>query len=94
MFSERSLVLLRGFPGDSVIKNTPANTEDASLILGSGKSPGGAKGNPLWYFCLENSMDRGAWWAIVHGATKELDMTEQLSTHVCTALKDLIIPET
>ena len=94
MFSERSLVLLRGFSGDSVIKNTPANTEDSSLILGLRKSPGGGNGNPLWYFFLENSMDRGAWWAIVHGATKELDMTEQLSTHVCTALKDLIIPET
>ena len=94
MFSERSLVLLRDFPGDSMIKNPPANTGDASLILGSGKSPGGGNGNPLWYFCLENSTNRGPWWAVVHGATKELDMTEQLSTHVCTALKDLIIPET
>ena len=39
-------------------------------------------------------MDRGAWWAVVHGAAKELDVTEQLSAHVCTALKDLILPET
>ena len=40
------------------------------LILGSGRSPGGGHGNPLQYSCLENPMDRGAWWATVHGVTK------------------------
>ena len=45
------------------------------LIPGSGRSPGGGHGNPLHYFCLENSMQRGAWWATVHGC-KELDVTE------------------
>ena len=40
-----------------------------------GRSPGEGNGNPLQYSCLENSMDRGAWWAAVHGLTKELDMT-------------------
>ena len=48
---------------------------DASLILGSGRSPGEGNGNPLQYSCLENFMDRGAWWVIVHGVT-ESDTTE------------------
>ena len=62
-----------GFPGDSVIKNPPANTgdtEDTGLILGLGRSPGGGHGNPFQYSCLENPMDRGAWWAIVHMVAK------------------------
>ena len=57
----------------SVVKNLPANAGDArdtSLILGSGRSPGVGNGNLLQYSCLGNSMDREAWWAIVHGATK------------------------
>ena len=56
-----------------VVKNLPANAgdiRDESLILGSGRSPGGGHGNPLQYSCLENSMDRRAWWATVHGAAK------------------------
>ena len=44
---------------------------DAGLIPGSGRSPGGEHGNPLQYSCLENPTDRGAWWAIVNGVTKE-----------------------
>ena len=43
-----------------MIKNLPINAEDAGSIPGSGRSPGGRNGNPLQYFCLENSMDRGA----------------------------------
>jgi len=43
------------------------DTEDLDLIPGSGKSLGGGNGNPLQYSCLENSMDRGAWQAMVHG---------------------------
>ena len=39
-------------------------------ITGSGRSPGGGHDNPLWHSCLENPMDRGAWWATVHGVTK------------------------
>ena len=59
-------------------KNLLANVEDirdVGLIPGSGRSPGGGHGNPLQYSCLENTTDRGAWWAIVHGVTKESDMT-------------------
>ena len=56
-----------------VVKNLPANAgdiRDVGLIPVSGRSPGGGLGNPLQYSCLENPMDRGAWWAIVHGVTK------------------------
>ena len=56
-----------------MVKNPPANAEeigDVGFIPGSGRSPGVGTGNPLQYPCLENSMDRGAWWAIVHGVTK------------------------
>ena len=45
------------------------------LIPGSGRPPGGGHSNPLQYSCLENPMERGAWWATVHGVA-ELDMTE------------------
>ena len=64
-----------GFPGSSVVKNLPANAGDRSSIPGTGRSPEG-NDNPLQYSCLGNSMDREAWWAIVHGVTKE---SEQLS---------------
>ena len=53
-----------------MVKNPPANTgdtRDVGLMSGSGRSPGGGNGNPLQYSCLENPMDRGAWWTVVHG---------------------------
>ena len=62
-----------GFPGGSVVKNLPANagdTGDVGLIPGLGRSLEVGNGNPLQYSCLENSMDRGAWWATLHGVTK------------------------
>ena len=46
------------------------NVEDLGSIPGSGRSPGEGNGNPLQYSCLENPMDRGAWWATVHGVAK------------------------
>ena len=52
-----------------VVKNLSAiagDTRDVTLIPGSGRSPGEGNGNPLQYFCLENPMDKGAWWATVH----------------------------
>ena len=64
---------LKVFPHGSVVKNLPANAGDAGdvgLIPGSGRSPGGGNGNPLQYSCLENPMDRGAWWATAHGVTQ------------------------
>ena len=62
-----------------VVKNLLANTgdiRDVGLILGWEDSPGGGHGNPLQYSCLGNPMDRGAWWATVHGVAKESDTTK------------------
>ena len=62
-----------------MLKNLPANagdTRDAGSIPGSGRFPGGGNGNPFQYSCLENPMDRGAWWATVHEVAK--------STHAVT----------
>ena len=52
------------------VKNLPGNTGDLGLISGLGRSPGEENGNPSQDSCLENSMDRGAWQATVHGVTK------------------------
>ena len=57
-------------PAGSVVKNQPSNAGDLGSIPGLGRSPGGGNGNPLQYSCLENPMDREAWWATVHGVTK------------------------
>ena len=56
----------------SVVKNSPANTGDIGLILGSGRSPGERNGNALQYSCLGKPIDRGAWWATVHGVTERV----------------------
>ena len=64
-----------------LVKNLPASAgdvRDMGSIPGLGRSPGGGWGNLLHYSCLENSMDRGAWWSIVHGAAKS---QTRLSTH-------------
>ena len=62
-----------------MVKNPPADAGKASSIPGSGRSPGGGHGNPLQYSWLENPMDRGAWWTIVHGGHKESDTTNNLA---------------
>ena len=73
-----------GFPGGSqVVKNLPASAGDPGSIPVWGRSLGIANGNALQYSCLENLMDRGAWWTTVHGVCKELDTTERLSTRIC-----------
>ena len=64
-----------GFPNGSVIKNLPANAGDLGLIPGSGRFPGLGNGNPLWYSCLGNPVDRGAWQAIIDVVAKESDTT-------------------
>ena len=67
-----------------VVQNLPANAgdiKDAGLIPGSGRSPGGGHGNTLQYSCLENLIDRGAWWAAVHRGVKSWTRPKWLSTH-------------
>ena len=64
-------ILMPGFTGGSVVENLPANAGGVGLTPGLGRSPGEGKCNPLEYSCLENSIDRGAWQAIVHGVAKE-----------------------
>ena len=55
---------------------------DVSLIPGSGRFPAGGHGNPLQYSCLENPMDRGAWWATVHSVTMSQTQLNRLNMHV------------
>ena len=59
-----------GFSGGSVVKDTLAKAGDSDLIPDPGKSPEEGNDNPFEYSCLENSLDRGAWWVTVHGVTK------------------------
>ena len=59
----------RGFPGGSVGEESACNAGDVGSVPGLGRSPGEWNGNPLQYSCLENTMDRGALWATVHGVT-------------------------
>ena len=74
-------MLFKGFPGGSVVKNLPANAGDIGLISGSGRSPGEGNGNPLQYSCLENPMDREAWWAPVLGVTRSWTQLSDSHTH-------------
>ena len=71
------LLLLLSFSGGWEGRASACNVGDPGSIPGSGRSPGEGNGNPLQYPCLENPMDRGAWWTIVHGVA-ELDTTEWL----------------
>ena len=59
-----------GLPRWLSSKESACTAGDVGLIPGSGRSPGEGNGNPLQYSCLENPMDRGAWWATVHGVAK------------------------
>ena len=77
----------RSFPDGPVIQNLPViqePQETVGSILGSGRSPGGGHGDPLQYSCLENPMDREAWWTTVHRVAKSRTRLKQLSTHACT----------
>ena len=65
-----------------MVKNLPAKARDSALILGSGRSPGERKGNPLQYSCLRN-MDRGPWQAAVHGvANSQTQLRDETTTTV------------
>ena len=69
------------------VKNPPSNAgniKDSSLIPGLGRSPEDGHGNPPQHSCLENPMNRGAWWATVHRVTKSWTRLKQLSMHTIT----------
>ena len=72
------------FPGG---KESACNAGDPGSIPGLGRSSGEGNGNPLQYSCLENPMDRGHWWATVHGGRTESDTTERL-THTIVSCKE------
>ena len=72
--------------GGSDSKESACNVGDTGLILVSGRSPEEGNGNPLQYSCLENSMDRGAWWATVRGVTKS--WTQLNNEHTCIQRKE------
>ena len=65
-----AFTVVLGFPSGTLIKNLPANAGDAGSIPESGRSLGEGDDSPLQYSCWENPMDRGAWWATVHGVAK------------------------
>ena len=71
-----------------MVKNLPANAGDMGSVPGSGRSPGGGHGNSLQYSCLENPMNRGVWWTIVHGITKTWTPLKQLSTQHMVVVED------
>ena len=65
-----------GLPCGSDGKELTCSTEDLGPTPGSGRSPGEGNGNPLQCSCLENSRDRGAWWATVHGVAESDRMSD------------------
>ena len=69
--TELNWTMKKGFPGSLLVKNPPANAGNEGSIP-SGRSPEEGNGNPLQYSCLENSMDRGAWWVTIYGVAKSL----------------------
>ena len=74
-----------------VVQNPPANAGDVGSIPGLGRSPGEGNGNPLQYSCLEHPMDRGAWWATVHGVAKSQTRLQQLSKHAWVLVEASVI---
>ena len=74
------------FPGGSEGKESTCNAGDSGSIPGLGRSAGEGNGNPFQYSCLENPMDRGAWWATVHGVAKSRTQQKRLSTEQLTHL--------
>ena len=77
--NKQNVVYTYGSHGGSDGKESACNAEDPSSILGSGRSPAEGNGNPLQYSCLGNPMDRGAWWATVHGVSKSILAMESYS---------------
>ena len=83
------ICIYMGFPGGTVVKNLPANAEDArnlDWIPELGRSPGGGHGYSLQCSCLENPLDRGVWRATVHRVTQSKTQLKLLGTHTCVCV--------
>ena len=79
----RVLVSFLSLSGWLRCKESACSAEDEGLIPGLGRCPGKGNGNLLHYSCLKNSMERGAWWATVHGVTKETQLRISISFLNC-----------
>ena len=80
-----------------MVKNPPANAGDVGSVPGSGRSPGGGRGNPLQYSCQDNPTDRGAWRAAVHGVAKswtQLSVRARAHTHTHTSISHIFFIHT
>ena len=82
------------FPHSSVGKESACNAGDLGWIPGSGRSPGEGNGNPLQYSCLENPMDRGAWWATAHGVARSWTRLNDFHTQSFLGEGDFATPYT
>ena len=71
-----------------MVTNLPANTRDMGSVPSLGRFPGVRNGNPLQYSCLENAMDRGAWWASVHRIAKSWTQLKGLNMHAHSGGRD------
>ena len=92
LVNEETFMGIKGFPGGTVVKNLPTNAEDtrdADSIPGWGRLPGVENSNPLQYSCLENSMDRGALRATVHGVTKSQAWLSTQHSHTYLGMKEI-----
>ena len=87
---EGQVNLQQGFPGGSAVKRPPVNVGDTDQTPGSGRSPGERNGKPLQYSCLENSTDRRAWWATVHGVAKSQTQLSNQDFNAQGALSSII----
>ena len=81
VYIPRNGIVIGGFPGGSVSKESTCNAGDTGSVSGSGRSSGGGHGNPLQYYYLENPMDRGAWQITVPRITKSRTQVKRLSMH-------------
>ena len=81
-----------GFPGGSVGKDSACNAGDPGLTPESGRSPGGGNSGPLQYSCLENPMDRGVWWAMVHLVAKSQTQLSHFHFHTHTHTHIYLMP--
>ena len=81
---------LLGFYGSSIGKESVCSAGDLDSIPGSGRSPREGNGNPLQYSYWENSMDRGAWQAMVHGVAKSQTQLKRLSMHALYNIKEYL----